>query len=116
MTNPLLLSCSHSPSTGLSRNNSDASQYGGSYNSYSSAPSPISPTHYSPSQSPNLGRIVGVAGPLFGGPLDLREPHVSHNDGPKELKEEERINTSELAQHSVLTTQSGITRQQLINR
>lgn len=41
---------SHTPSTGLSRNNSDASQYGGSYNSYSSAPSPISPTHYSPSQ------------------------------------------------------------------
>ncbi|XP_047739616.1 uncharacterized protein LOC125178877 [Hyalella azteca] len=40
---------SHSPSTGLSRNNSDASQYGGSYTSYSSAPSPISPTpHYSP--------------------------------------------------------------------
>lgn len=128
---------SHTPSTGLSRNNSDASQYGGSYNSYSSAPSPISPTHYSPSQSPiqqrhinfpmpthqspNLGRVpqyTGAApGALYSAPLDLRE---SHNPNPvglpdcKETKEDDRPAT-DLQQHSVLAAQSGITRQQLIN-
>ncbi|XP_068240807.1 nuclear hormone receptor FTZ-F1 beta-like [Palaemon carinicauda] len=128
---------SHTPSTGLSRNNSDASQYGGSYNSYSSAPSPISPTHYSPSQSPiqqrhptfpmpphqspNLGRVPGQypgAGPggMYGGLLELREPHtiVGHPESSKDLKEEERL-TTELPPHSVLPTQPGITRQQLIN-
>ena len=36
----------------LSRNNSDASQYGGSQYSLSSATSPLSPSHYSPSHSP----------------------------------------------------------------
>ncbi|XP_071523010.1 nuclear hormone receptor FTZ-F1 beta-like isoform X4 [Panulirus ornatus] len=127
---------SHTPSTGLSRNNSDASQYGGSYNSYSSAPSPISPTHYSPSQSPiqqrhmnysmpshqspNLGRVPqypGAApGGFFNAPLDLRETHslAGHPDSSKDPKDDERL-TADLAQHSVIAAQSGITRQQLIN-
>ncbi|XP_045610994.1 nuclear hormone receptor FTZ-F1 beta isoform X2 [Procambarus clarkii] len=127
---------SHTPSTGLSRNNSDASQYGGSYNSYSSAPSPISPTHYSPSQSPiqqrhinfpmpthqspNLGRVPqypGAApGVLYGAPLDLRDSHslIGHPDSSKDPKDDDRL-TTDLAQHSVIAAQSGITRQQLIN-
>lgn len=131
---------SHTPSTGLSRNNSDASQYGGSYNSYnSSAPSPISPTHYSPSQSPiqqrhvsgfslaqqqspNLGRVSsypGVAigpGGLYVAPLDLRDHHAlnHHPDSSKALKDDDQL-AQDLAQHSVLAAQSGITRQQLIN-
>ncbi|XP_042876233.1 nuclear hormone receptor FTZ-F1 beta-like isoform X3 [Penaeus japonicus] len=131
---------SHTPSTGLSRNNSDASQYGGSYNSYSSAPSPISPTHYSPSQSPiqqrhityqmpphqspNLGRVPSHpsqypgAGPggLYSAPLDLRESHNlgGHPDSSKDVKDDERL-AADLSQHSVIAAQSGITRQQLIN-
>jgi hypothetical protein len=39
----IFLPCRTTPS--LSRNNSDASQYGGSQYSYSSAPSPLSPAH-----------------------------------------------------------------------
>lgn len=76
------------------------------------------PTH----QSPNLGRVpqyTGAApGALYSAPLDLRE---SHNPNPvglpdcKETKEDDRPAT-DLQQHSVLAAQSGITRQQLINR
>lgn len=75
-------------------------------------------------QSPNLGHVVGpypggggTHGNMFGAPIDLREPHghLAHQDGSKDVKDDERL-SSDLAQHSVLAAQSGITRQQLINR
>lgn len=74
------------------------------------------PTH----QSPNLGRqYTGAApGALYSAPLDLRESHnpnaIGHPDS-KDVKDDERPAT-DLQQHSVLAAQSGITRQQLINR
>lgn len=73
-------------------------------------------------QSPNLGRVpqfTGAApGSLYGAPLDLREPHAlpppqPHQD--KDGKEEDRL-TADMGGHSVIAAQSGITRQQLINR
>ncbi|XP_037081497.1 nuclear hormone receptor FTZ-F1 beta-like isoform X2 [Pollicipes pollicipes] len=110
---------SHTPSTGLSRNNSDASQYGGSQYSYSSVSSPISPGQYSPTASPSQGRHLYRQSPMLGrhmehllgqhgGPLNLTQ---SDSEGC----EDKAALAAELAQHSALTAQSGISRQQLIN-
>ena len=73
---------SHRTSPSLSRNNSDASQYGGSQYSFSSATSPISPTH-SPVTSSRYSHHPGYPSPAIpssplpqGGHLSL--PLYSH--------------------------------------
>jgi len=171
---------SHRASPSLSRNNSDASQYsqyGGSQYSYSSAPSPLSP---SPAQSPVQPRHVamlaaGFAGSRPGGlglsgsefppsPLLYRHgtsgqgghhpfpgatpagslpgvrdlesikrenellppmaPALSQHsasaidttdDSREGSSEEKSLNPADLAQHTALAAQAGISRQQLIN-
>merc|ERR1719320_1638910 len=116
---------SYRTSPSLSRNNSDASQYGGSQYSCSSATSPISPTH-SPVTSSRYSHHPGypspaipssplpprghLALPLYSHPVILPrhdEEHSTEGEGDDVL--------ADLAQHSALTAQTGISRQQLIN-
>ena len=113
----------------LSRNNSDASQYGGSQYSFSSATSPISPPHYSPTHSPVTSFRYSYH-PGFPSPAPPSSPlprgtHLSlpsyshgvilprHDEEPAREGEDD---LADLAQHSALTAQTGISRQQLINR
>lgn len=113
----------------LSRNNSDASQYGGSQYSYSSnsATSPLSPAQFSPTHSPVQGRHLQQQ---HSSPL----PPVRHLSLPpnylgsgmaQTLSRERSSPISEVEQHpGDMTTHQqqqqaaggGISRQQLINR
>ena len=120
---------SHRTTPSLSRNNSDASQYGSSQYSYSSATSPISPPHFSPTQSPvtssRYSHHPGYPSPTLSSSPLPRGGHMSlplyshgvilsrHDEDPK--REGEDV-LADLAQHSALTAQTGISRQQLINR
>ena len=120
---------SHRTTPSLSRNNSDASQYGGSQYSYSSATSPISPPHFSPTHSPvassRYSHHPGYPSPALPSSPLPRGGHKSlplyshgvilsrHDEDPK--REGEDV-LADLAQHSALTAQTGISRQQLINR
>ncbi|XP_043200833.1 nuclear hormone receptor FTZ-F1 beta-like isoform X2 [Amphibalanus amphitrite] len=106
---------SHTPSTGLSRNNSDASQYGGSQYSCSSVSSPGG--QYSPAASPGQSRHLYRQSPMLGRhmehllghhPLNLTQSDSESCDDKSQL-------AAELAAHSALSGQSGISRQQLIN-
>jgi len=119
---------SHRTTPSLSRNNSDASQYGGSQYSYSSATSPISPPHFSPTHSPvtssRYSHHPGYPSPALPSSPLPRGGHMSlplyshgvilsrHDEEPK--REGEDV-LADLAQHSALTAQTGISRQQLIN-
>lgn len=119
---------SHRTTPSLSRNNSDASQYGGSQYSYSSATSPISPPHFSPTHSPvtssRYSHHPGYPSPALPASPLPRGGHMSlplyshgvilsrHDEEPK--REGEDV-LADLAQHSALTAQTGISRQQLIN-
>jgi len=112
----------------LSRNSSDASQYGESPYSYSSAASPKSPPCFSPSNSPvtssryshHPGYISPALpssplprGSLTSPPLYSHGVILSRHDEDPSRKGEDVL--ADLAQHSALTTQTGISRQQLIN-
>jgi hypothetical protein len=63
----------------LSRNNSDASQYGGSQYSLSSATSPLSPSHYSPSHSPVTSSRYSHNHPGFPSPALPSSPLPRHS-------------------------------------
>ena len=114
-------------STSLSRNSSDASQHGSSHYSFSSATSPLSPINFSPSVSPSIryAHHPGYPSPdLPSSPLPRGcGKHLFTICKTKVLSlyvEDHRMEGEELladlAQHSALTTQTGISRQQLINR
>lgn len=103
----------------LSRNNSDASQYGGSQHSscYS-----YSPTQFSPSHSPIQSRHL----PGFPSPVLPRVPvmYGGHNAPPTDVPDDRDANGSGMldekmaelvTQHSALAGPPGISRQQLIN-
>ncbi|EEB14680.1 Ecdysone receptor, putative [Pediculus humanus corporis] len=122
----------HLPSSGfsspftpsLSRNNSDASQYGGSQHSscYSyNSENFSSPTH-SPIQSRHLLGYSKVDGSpihsVTGGQLDYQQQHLDNErDEEKDPCLEEKMSclASDFSQHSALATPPGISRQQLIN-
>merc|ERR1719320_440640 len=99
---------SHRTSPSLSRNNSDASQYGGSQYSCSSATSPISPTH-SPVTSSRYSHHPGYPSPAIpSSPLPPRShlslPLYSHPVILPRHEEEDTNNEgddvlSDLAQH-----------------
>jgi len=113
----------------LSRNNSDASQYGGSQYSLSSATSPLSPSHYSPSHSPVTSSRYSHNHPGFPSPALPSSPlprHSGHLSLPLyshgvilSRHDEEPAGRGEAGeegdQHSALAGQAGISRQQLIN-
>jgi len=118
-SSPFLSSYKTTPS--LSRNNSDVSQYGGSQYSYSSGPispsnSPIPSRRYS--HHPGYPSPAPPSSPLpRGGHMSLpqysHEVILSRHDEDPDKEGEDVL--SDLAQHSALTTQTGISRQQLIN-
>lgn len=117
---------SHRTTPSLSRNNSDASQYGGSQYSYNSAPSPLSPAH-SPA-TPSRHAHPGYPSPAHcassplprGGPGHMSLPLysqgiiLSRHEEERTTEDNDDI-LSDIAQHSALTAQTGISRQQLIN-
>ncbi|KAL1131815.1 hypothetical protein AAG570_011427 [Ranatra chinensis] len=97
----------------LSRNNSDASQYGGSQHSscYSHSYSSVSesPTQFSPTHSPIQGRHIhrpGYPSPV----LNTRD-----ESGAGCQDEKLAILTADIVQHSAGLASPGISRQQLIN-
>ena len=116
-------------STSLSRNSSDASQHGNRNYSLSSTTSPLSSINYSPTQSPvahiKYAHHPGYPSPdLPSSPLSRSNQKTqsvfSHRDYQSQ-HDEDHIRAGEdvladLAQHSALTTQTGISRHQLINR
>ena len=106
---------SHTPSTGLSRNNSDASQYGGSQYSCSSVSSPGG--QYSPAASPSQSRHLYRQSPMLGRHMEhlLGQHPLNLTQSDSESCEDKSQLAAELAQHSALSGQSGISRQQLIN-
>lgn len=103
----------------LSRNNSDASQYGGSQHSscyshsYSSVS--VSPTQFSPTHSPIQGRHIPRPG--FPSPvLNSRTVHdYSLQDDGSVLEDKFSSLTADMVQHSAGLASPGISRQQLIN-
>lgn len=103
----------------LSRNNSDASQYGGSQHSscyshsYSSVS--VSPTQFSPTHSPIQGRHIPRPG--FPSPvLNSRTVHeYSIKDESGVLEDKFASLTADMVQHSAGLGSPGISRQQLIN-
>ncbi|KAE8573251.1 nuclear hormone receptor FTZ-F1 beta [Halyomorpha halys] len=103
----------------LSRNNSDASQYGGSQHSscyshsYSSVS--VSPTQFSPTHSPIQGRHIPRPG--FPSPvLNSRSVHdYSIQDDGSVLEDKFSSLTADMVQHSAGLASPGISRQQLIN-
>ena len=106
---------SHTPSTGLSRNNSDASQYGGSQYSCSSVSSPGG--QYSPAASPSQSRHLYRQSPMLGRHMEhlLGQHPLNLTQSDSESCDDKSQLAAELAQHSALSGQSGISRQQLIN-
>ena len=106
---------SHTPSTGLSRNNSDASQYGGSQYSCSSVSSPGG--QYSPAASPGQSRHLYRQSPMLGRHMEhlLGQHPLNLTQSDSESCDDKSQLAAELAQHSALSGQSGISRQQLIN-
>ncbi|PSN44390.1 hypothetical protein C0J52_05759 [Blattella germanica] len=123
----------------LSRNNSDASQYGGSQHSscYSYSSVSVSPTQFSPTHSPIQSRhmhghgAVGAGfpspvmprGPDFGSapgnagsPLHVMAGGVIYGDDRDGVLDEKMSSlAADLVQHSALAAPPGISRQQLIN-
>ncbi|XP_043220794.1 nuclear hormone receptor FTZ-F1 beta-like [Amphibalanus amphitrite] len=106
---------SHTPSTGLSRNNSDASQYGGSQYSCSSVSSPGG--QYSPAASPGQSRHLYRQSPMLGRHMEhlLGQHPLNLTQSDSESCDDKSQLAAELAAHSALSGQSGISRQQLIN-
>ncbi|XP_014242707.1 nuclear hormone receptor FTZ-F1 beta [Cimex lectularius] len=103
----------------LSRNNSDASQYGGSQHSscyshsYSSVS--VSPTQFSPTHSPIQGRHMhrpGFPSPVLN-PRGVHEYSMQDEGGT--LDDKYSSMTADLLQHSTGLASPGISRQQLIN-
>ncbi|KAK9511595.1 hypothetical protein O3M35_000222 [Rhynocoris fuscipes] len=104
----------------LSRNNSDASQYGGSQHSscyshsYSSVS--VSPTQFSPTHSPIQGRHMHRPG--FPSPvLNTRgmPEYPMQDEGNNTLEDKFSSLTADMVQHSTGLASPGISRQQLIN-
>ena len=120
----------------LSRNNSDASQYGGSQYSYSST-SPLSPTQFSPSHSPVQGRHAAhlpssplpparhlslpalYAAAAAGGQqaaIILRSEENNRRTSPMADITESTAEDDKGAAGAAQAQAAGISRQQLINR
>uniref|UniRef100_A0A0A9YRL9 Nuclear hormone receptor FTZ-F1 beta n=1 Tax=Lygus hesperus TaxID=30085 RepID=A0A0A9YRL9_LYGHE len=106
----------------LSRNNSDASQYGGSQHSscyshsYSSVS--VSPTQFSPTHSPIQGRHMhrpGFPSPVLNN-RGLHEFSMPNDEGNSNALEEKFASmAADFVQHNVGLASPGISRQQLIN-
>ncbi|BES93457.1 hormone receptor [Nesidiocoris tenuis] len=106
----------------LSRNNSDASQYGGSQHSscyshsYSSVS--VSPTQFSPTHSPIQGRHIhrpGFPSPVLNN-RGVHEFPVPTDEGNSNALEEKFASmAADFVQHNVGLASPGISRQQLIN-